>query len=226
MHNSIIRSRINYGLRLTKMSDTENKAGLDKQLQAQLQTLLPSLLPALTAEEVGSLIPFLQEKKLSAGHILMTQGASDCEIYFLLDGAFMVFEKIRINGSPLVLKTAEFPGPCILGEVNILAEGSRSATVVAKRPCQSWVLSEAKFAEITSANPNLAIRLLKAFGAIIYRRQKAFQHRVRGNILSDGHSVEAAIHKLGRYTGKVSRADKAVAERLFSADLDGENYTT
>jgi len=208
------------------MSDTENNASRDNQLHVQLQALLPSLLPALSAAEIGSLIPFLQEKKLSAGHILMTQGAPDCEIYFLLDGAFVVFEKIRINGSPLVLKTAEFPGPCILGEVNSLTEGARSATVVAKQPCQSWVLSEAKFAEITRANPQLAIRLLKVFGGIIYRRQKAFQHRVRGNILSDGQSIEAAIHKLGRYTGKVSRADTALAERLFSADLEGENYTT
>lgn len=208
------------------MSDTENNASGDNQLQVQLQALLPSLLPALSAAEIGSLIPFLQEKKLSAGHILMTQGAPDCEIYFLLDGAFVVFEKIRINGSPLVLKTAEFPGPCILGEVNSLTEGARSATVVAKQPCQSWVLSEAKFAEITRANPQLAIRLLKVFGGIIYRRQKAFQHRVRGNILSDGQSIEAAIHKLGRYTGKISRADTALAERLFSADLEGENYTT
>ena len=85
------------------MSDTENNASGDNQLQVQLQALLPSLLPALSAAEIGSLIPFLQEKKLSAGHILMTQGAPDCEIYFLLDGAFVVFEKIRINGSPLVL---------------------------------------------------------------------------------------------------------------------------
>jgi hypothetical protein len=57
-------------------------------------------------------------------------------------------------------------------------------------------------------------------------RQNLFQRRVRGNILRDGHSIEAALHKLGRYTGKVSRADNSIAERLFSADLDGENYIT
>lgn len=204
------------------MSELETKSSAANALQDQLQKLLPTLNTA----EVGSLIPFLQEKQIPAGHILMTQGAPESEIYFLLGGAFVVFEKIKINSSPLVLKTAEFLGPSVLGEVNVLAEGTRSATVVATQACQSWVLNEAKFAEIISANPNLAIRLLKAFGAMIDLRQKLFQRRVRGNILRDGHSIEAALHKLGRYTGKVSRADNSIAERLFSADLDGENYIT
>ncbi|UVW34328.1 cyclic nucleotide-binding domain-containing protein [SAR92 clade bacterium H455] len=185
---------------------------------------MESLLPTLGGELVSSLIPFLESVDVENGRVLVSQGAEGSEIYFLLGGMFTVFEKIKINGSSVILNTASFPGPSLLGEVNVLNETTRSATVVAIEGCQCFVLSQGKFDQIVSSNPKLAIQLLKAFGAIVSARSANFQNRVRGNILNDSRSIEAAIHKLGRYTGKVSRADDALDKKLFSADLESVSY--
>jgi len=192
--------------------------------ESQNRAILESLLPSLGGELVSSLIPFLESVDVENGRVLVSQGAEGSEIYFLLGGMFTVFEKIKINGSSVILNTASFPGPSVLGEVNVLNETTRSATVVAIEGCQCFVLSQGKFDQIVSSNPKLAIQLLKAFGAIVSARSANFQNRVRGNILNDSRSIEAAIHKLGRYTGKVSRADDALDKKLFSADLESVSY--
>ena len=71
-----------------------------------------------------------------------------------------------------------------------------------------------------------ALKLLQAFGAVIYARQAALQHKVRGNILRESLSIEAAVAKLARYTGKISRTSPALAQKLFSDDIKGVNYNS
>ena len=186
-------------------------------------TLL-KLLPLLGESGIAELMPFLELKEIQSGNVLVKQGANDTDLYFLIGGMFSVFEKIRINRSNVVLQTATFPGPGILGEVNALIETVRSATVVSMQTSDCYVLSKVKFDQLTAQKPKLAIELLKAFGATMHARQVAFQHKVRGNILRESPTIEGAIAKLGRYTGKVSRTHSALADKLFSADFEGMNY--
>ena len=186
-------------------------------------TLL-KLLPLLGESGIAELMPFLELKEIQSGNVLVKQGANDTDLYFLIGGMFSVFEKIRINRSNVVLQTATFPGPGILGEVNALIETVRSATVVSMQTSDCYVLTKAKFDQLTAQKPKLAIELLKAFGATMHARQVAFQHKVRGNILKESATIEGAIAKLGRYTGKVSRTPSALADKLFSADFEGMNY--
>ena len=74
---------------------------------------------------------YTEERAVEAGRILVTQGDKDTDLFLLLRGSFAVFEKIRINQRDVVLQTATFPAPGILGEVNLLMESARSATVAA-----------------------------------------------------------------------------------------------
>ena len=196
------------------MSESENKAALGK------------LLTGFSSEDVSRLTPFLEAKDILGGTVVITHGAKDSDVYFLLGGAFSVLEKVSINGSSVILNTATFSGPSILGEVNMLNQSARTATVVARDPCACYMLSQEQFDRIVDAKPKLGIQLLKLFGSLVSSRQQAFQHSVRANILKDSRSIEAAVYKLGRYTGKVYKADQALHQRLFSADLEGMSYNS
>jgi CRP-like cAMP-binding protein len=196
------------------MTETENKA------------ILGGLLSGFSTADVGLLMPFLEAKEVAGGTVVITHGGKDADVYFLLGGSFSVLEKVNINGSAVILNTASFSGPSILGEVNMLNQTVRTATVVCRQSCTCYMLSHDQFDRIVDSRPKLAIKLLKLFGSMVSSRQIAFQHSVRANILKDSRSVEAAVYKLGRYTGKVYKADAELTERLFSADLEGTNYNS
>ena len=196
------------------MTETDNKA------------ILESLLTGFSTADVGLLMPFLEAKDVAGGTVVITHGGKDADVYFLLGGSFSVLEKVNINGSTVILNTASFSGPSILGEVNLLNQTQRTATVVCRQSCGSYMLSHDQFERIADTRPKLAIKLLKLFGSMVSSRQIAFQHSVRANILKDARSIEAAVYKLGRYTCKVYKADAELTQRLFSADLEGTNYNS
>ena len=187
---------------------------------------LNALLPQLSADAVKLLIPYLTQLEAETGRVLVKQGDSGADVYFLLNGKFSVFEKIQINRSDVVLNVATFPGPGVLGEVSIMTATERTATVIVIERADCLVLTRDKFNALVKVNPQIGIELLQAFGAIMYGRQVAFQNKVRGNILRESLSVEAGIAKMARYTGRVSRTSPVLAQKLFSEDLKGVNYNS
>ena len=77
---------------------------------------------------------------------------------------------------------------------------------------------------LSEEHPKLAIEIVKSLGVAIHNRSVSFQHKVRGNILREGKTVEGGIAKLVRYIGKVSQCPESITNKLFSADLKGYNY--
>ena len=59
-----------------------------------LKPKLLSLLPKLGYAGIEILARYLVSSDLSKGDVLIKQGSSDADIFFLLDGNFSVFEKI------------------------------------------------------------------------------------------------------------------------------------
>ncbi len=192
--------------------------------EAEKKDVLEKLLPGLARDEAEVLLSFTEERHVEAGRILVAQGDKDTDLFLLLRGSFSVFEKIRINQRDVVLQTATFPAPGILGEVNLLMESARSATVVAIEEADLLLLSHSSFLSLSGEHPKLAIELIKCLGVAIHNRSVTFQHKVRGNILREGKTVEGGVAKLVRYIGKVSQCPESVTNKLFSADLKGYNY--
>jgi len=87
-------------------------------------------LSGYSTADVGLLMPFLEATDVAGGTVVITHGSMDADVYFLQGGAFSVLEKVNINGSTVILNTASFSGPSILGEVNMLNQTLRTATVL------------------------------------------------------------------------------------------------
>ena len=67
-------------------------------------------------------------------------------MYFIAEGEVA----IQIEPKPLVLSTGEF-----FGEIALVTGGPRTATVVARKPCQLLLLDIADFRRLASAQPDL-----------------------------------------------------------------------
>ena len=117
--------------------------------ESRKRDILENLLPGIGLDGAKTLLSYTQERPVEAGRILVAQGDKDTDLFLLLRGSFSVFEKIRINQRDVVLQTATFPAPGILGEVNLLMESARSATVAAIEEADVLVLTHASFLSLS-----------------------------------------------------------------------------
>ena len=90
----------------------------------------------------------------SAGRELTKQGATGREFMIILDGEAEVF----IDGE---LVASRGPGD-FFGEIALLADRPRTATVVAKTPVSVEVIGHREFATLVADRPEIAAELLAA----------------------------------------------------------------
>ena len=91
---------------------------------------------------------------LTAGEALFSEGdALNDTMYVLMSGT----AEIRVNGK--VMETAT-PG-VLLGEMAMIDEGTRSATVVAVTDCKLAMISRQRFNFLVQQTPNFALGVMR-----------------------------------------------------------------
>lgn len=192
---------------------------------AEKKEKIAKILPALSTQEIDDFLPFLEEKHAEGGTILVSQGDTDRDLYLLLNGSFSAFYKIRVNLTSVATNIGNFPGPGILGEVNLVLDNTRTATVVAREACDYLYLSKDTFDEISDKYPSVAIKILTASAAIINGRFESMRKNMYSSIIHDSPTVPVGITRLGRLLGNWTRVPEEISKKLF-ADFDGENFNS
>ncbi len=192
---------------------------------AEKKEKIAEILPALSTQEIDDFLPLLEEKHAEGGTILVSQGDTDRDLYLLLNGSFSAFYKIRVNLTSVATNIGNFPGPGILGEVNLVLDNTRTATVVAREACDYLYLSKDTFDEISDKYPSVAIKILTASAAIINGRFESMRKNMYSSIIHDSPTVPVGITRLGRLLGNWTRVPEEISQKLF-ADFDGENFNS
>jgi CRP-like cAMP-binding protein len=111
----------------------------------------------LRPEEREAIRGFLLERQFESGETVFRQGDPGRELFVITQGrASVQFD--RAGAAPIRLAT--FASGTTFGELAILDQRPRSATVVADGPLECLVLSEASFLAMQAREPDIAIRLL------------------------------------------------------------------
>jgi len=116
----------------------------------------------------------LRPHQYERGHLLISQGAQDRNLYFLESGNLKV--DVKTDGGLMQL--------AILGPGTVVGEGSffsrlpRSATVVAYSSCKLWSLSPEDFEALGKKHPGVALSLAMALGAIVALRMVDVSRRI------------------------------------------------
>src|SRR6056300_1588272 len=97
--------------------------------------IVSRVIPELNPEEAQILAEIMEQRHAKAGTIMLSQGDTGQELLLLLNGEFSVFYKCRVNLTTVAMNIGNFPGPGLLGEVNLVLHATRTATVVCRKEC-------------------------------------------------------------------------------------------
>ena len=91
--------------------------------------------------------------ELSAGQTLFNEGEPADLMYVLMSGTVMIMVNNRM------VETAE--AGAIIGEMGMIDEGARSATVVAKSDCRLVPIDRKRFNFLIQQTPNFALHVMR-----------------------------------------------------------------
>lgn len=111
------------------------------------------LLADLDPTTLMFLVRLGRRRTFRAGETLMTQGEPSNSIHFLLDGKVKAERTRRTDDRPVQL--AEFEAGAVVGEMGVVIDIPRSATVTALTPTESLELDTPNFERLAKAYPIL-----------------------------------------------------------------------
>lgn len=124
---------------------------LRKNAKVELISRVP-LFSGLSRKELGEVAMIADEIDLPAGRALMTQGEIGREFYAIVEGSV----KVEKNGRKVrTLHAGDF-----VGEVALLTDARRNATVTAVTPLRVLVMTDTAFRSLTRRMPSIAQKLL------------------------------------------------------------------
>ena len=130
----------------------------DQKLQLLATVPLFARLPRRQLERIGQLA---EEVDVPANRVLIREGAIGHEFFVVVDG------QVRIERAGRVLASrgaGEF-----VGEIALIDERPRSATVTTETPCRLLVLAHREFHTLLSEQPAIQLMVLKALAERVRR---------------------------------------------------------
>ena len=125
-----------------------------------------ALVLALTAGEWDVLGGYLQPFVLALDQVLIEQGTMDRTLYFLEQGTLSLHD-VEENGQ---MNLAMVSAGSVVGEWAFFSSMTRKSDAVGSGPCKLWRLSLARFMDLASRQPALALRLALAVGTVMAKR--------------------------------------------------------
>ena len=135
-------------------------------IYADTLALMP-LFRSLDREHLLNLVARAAEKVFTVGNVVMHQGEPTDSLYVVLSGRMHVVQSTESPVAGQVL--AEFGHGEIFGELGVLTDQPRSATVVAVERTCCLVVPQSDFMEAIRGSADLAIALLRVLAKRLYK---------------------------------------------------------
>ncbi len=128
----------------------------------------------LNVQQWDTLAGYLQPQDVNVGDVLIAQGAQDRSVFFLESGALSVH---RVSSKEQMRLAVLSPGS-VVGEGSFFSRQPHAANVVVTGAGRVWRLTTVRFSEMSNRQPNLALELTMALGAVIAKRMAHRSRRV------------------------------------------------
>jgi len=150
-------------------AETREERAASHAVLASMLASVP-LFSKCTDEQLGILISHATEQIYPAGYILTRQGEAPENLYVLFSGRVRVVEATMDGQAEMLL--GEIGKAEVLGEVGILRDQPRSATVIAVDRTHCLVLRRRDFVKVLVESPELANGLLRVLAARLYEADR------------------------------------------------------
>ncbi|MBV8236296.1 MAG: cyclic nucleotide-binding domain-containing protein [Acidimicrobiia bacterium] len=123
-----------------------------------------SMFAALSKKELGRLAAVAQERRVPSGTVLTTEGEAGDEFFVVAEGMAQASIKGRKVGS--------IPAGSFFGELSLLDQGPRTATVTAELPTRLVVLTAKDFGQVIDDVPAISLKIMRGLASRIRQADK------------------------------------------------------
>lgn len=129
-----------------------------------------------TEEEVGAFAKHLSLRQVDEGTELFREGDMGDYLFFVIDGMVEICLQSDSKHHKVI---ADFGPGATVGEMAMLDEFERSATVRTSTKCEILILTKSKFDWILEEHPKIGIKVLKGLAKNISLRLRASTGRFK-----------------------------------------------
>jgi diguanylate cyclase (GGDEF)-like protein len=177
---------------------------------ASLLAALPLFRP-LTPEQRDLLLDRATEQTFAAGHVLIRESDPPDRLFVILSGRVRVLEVA--TDSPVELIVGELGVGEILGELSVLRNQPRSATVVAIERTHCLVIPQTEFLRVLQNSAELAVSLLRMLAGRLYETDRRLSRFAPDPVT--GLAGRRAFHDQYRRLAAIARRRKTGALLLL-----------
>lgn len=118
-------------------------------------------------EELAELMTHCESQLFAAGDTIVSEGAEERALYFLLEGSARVVLHVTRVGEEVL---ADLPAGSVFGEVSFFHAATHSATIQCVEPALVLKLTRAKYDELKSQGKTAALRLGASIAELLAER--------------------------------------------------------
>lgn len=170
------------------------------------------LLADLAAQDLERIAGRATRRVVAAGATVMEEGTAGDGLYILMNGELEVTR--RENGGEIVLAVLG-PG-AFLGEMSLIEEAPRNATIRAVHRSELLVVEPAEFLGLLAASPAAALTILRTFAARLRSTESAL--RQTAHLASLGTLAAGLAHELSNPASALSRSARGLAPALAALE--------
>jgi CRP-like cAMP-binding protein len=126
------------------------------------------LFSACTSKELGRIASLVDEAEVPKGATLTKEGATGKEFFAVADGKATA----KLRGK----KIASYGPGDFFGEMALIDQGPRSATITSDTPMKLYVLDARSFAVLIERHPAVARKILRGLAGRLRKAEKAPTH--------------------------------------------------
>ena len=136
------------------------------------------LLAKIKDEDIKILAGLLEVHKTQAGENIITEGDTGSEMYILIDGVVDII-KTTVFGDKFVVATLDAAKHCVFGEMAMVDNDKRSATVKAKTACTTLSIDHLSFEKFCDEHPESGVELLRLISINLVRNIRTENNNLR-----------------------------------------------
>ncbi len=155
----------------------------------------------LPSEDLEKFLAECQEESLPADVFIFREGDEPNRFYVLLEGQVEIWKDHGTDWADVL--AARGPGACF-GELSLIDELPRSATVRTKTPVRLLSLEKPHFRLVIEQNPAVALLIMKTVSQMVRVSNEAFQYGLRQRNLK----LEKALADLKQAQEELLRAER------------------
>jgi len=133
------------------------------------------LCSGLSADEIARVVEAGRVENWPEGSVIMEEGSSGPRLVILLEGRVEVRKRDHDDEGQLI--AALGPG-AVLGEMSLLLDAPRSASVMASCPLRLFAMDRRNFEEMVADGDPAALKVGMAVARVLARRVEMLNHRV------------------------------------------------